>query len=488
MKHFTTDIVIGLEIHIELDTKTKLFCSCPTHGSEEPNTRTCEICLGMPGSKPVLNKKAVEFALKLCVALGCEISHELIFSRKSYFYPDMSKNYQISQYEIPLGKNGKLKLKPKETPSFLGTKNPKDFLVNGKEIGITRVHMEEDPASLVHPHGMKGGSYVLVDYNRSGNPLVEIVTEPDLTSPDEARDFMKQMITVLDYLEIFDINRGVIKADANISIKESGYTRVEIKNITGFREIERALLYEVNRQKNEIKSRKIEQETRAWDSEKGISFSLRKKETEEDYGYIIDTDLVVTEINKKWIDEIKKLMPELAQDKVKKFIERFKIKKEDAEIIAAEKELAEMFEKVAEKIDPSLAAKWLRRELMRVLNYNGKGLHETEIDSKHMIDLLKLVEIKKITDSVAAKILEKLIEKPFDVKEYVKNESLEAVSDISELEKFCREAIKENSQAVADYKKGEAKALNFIVGSVMKKTKGKATPKEVNEILTRMIE
>ena len=470
MKNFTNDIIIGLEIHAELNTKTKLFCSCPTKGSDEPNTRTCEICLGMPGSKPVLNKKAVEFALKLCLALNCEISPELVFSRKSYFYPDMSKNYQTSQYEVPLGKKGNLKLK------------------NGKEIGITRVHMEEDPASLIHPAGLKDSQYVLVDYNRSGNPLAEIVTEPDLTSPDEARDFMKQLITVLDYLEIFDINSGVIKADANVSIKESDYTRVEIKNITGFKEIERALAYEVNRQKQESKHhKKIDQETRAWDSENGITFSLRKKETEEDYGYIIDTDLTLVEITEKWVKEIKKDMPELAQDKVKKFVEKNKIKKEDAEILAAEKELAEMFEKVAEEINPILAAKWLRRELIRVLNYNKKELHEVEINENHMIDLLKLVEQKKITDNVAAKILEKLIEKPFDIKEYVKKEGLEAVSDVSELEKFCREAIKENPKAVEDYKKGETKALNFIVGKIMQKTRGKATPKEVNDILIRLI-
>ena len=379
----------------------------------------------------------------------------------------MSKNYQISQYEIPLGKNGKLRLS------------------NGKEIGITRMHMEEDPASLIHPAGLKESAYVLVDYNRSGNPLVEIVTEPELTSPDEARDFMKQLITVLNYLEIFDINEGIIKADANISIKESGYKRVEIKNITGFKEIERALLYEVKRQKEE--AHKIEQETRSWDSERGITFSLRKKETEEDYGYIIDTDLTLVEITGKWLNEIKKQMPELAQDKVKKFIQKHKLKKEDAEIIAAEKQLAEMFEKVAEEIDPLLAAKWLRKELLRVLNYNKKALHEVEINEKHMIDLLKLVEAKKITDNVASKLLEKLVEKPFDVKQYIKKEGLEAVSDVSELEKYCKEAIAENPQAIEDYKKGEKKALNFIVGSVMKKTRGKATPKEVNEIILRLI-
>ena len=468
MNKFTTDIVIGLEIHCELNTKTKLFCRCQKANKEDlPNSKCCPICLGHPGSKPVLNKKAVEFALKLCLALNCEISPELIFSRKSYFYPDMSKNYQISQYEIPLGKNGKLRLS------------------NGKEIGITRMHMEEDPASLIHPAGLKESAYVLVDYNRSGNPLVEIVTEPELTSPDEARDFMKQLITVLNYLEIFDINEGIIKADANISIKESGYKRVEIKNITGFKEIERALLYEVKRQKEE--AHKIEQETRSWDSERGITFSLRKKETEEDYGYIIDTDLTLVEITGKWLNEIKKQMPELAQDKVKKFIQKHKLKKEDAEIIAAEKQLAEMFEKVAEEINPILAAKWLRKELLRVLNYNKKALHEVEINEKHMIDLLKLVEAKKITDNVASKLLEKLVEKPFDVKQYIKKEGLEAVSDVSELEKYCKEAIAENPQAIEDYKKGEKKALNFIVGSVMKKTRGKATQKEVNEIILRLI-
>ncbi|MBI2134645.1 Asp-tRNA(Asn)/Glu-tRNA(Gln) amidotransferase subunit GatB [Candidatus Woesearchaeota archaeon] len=470
MNKFKTDIVVGLEIHIEVDTNTKLFCSCPTKGSEEPNTRTCPVCLGHPGSKPVLNKKAVEFAIKLCLALNCKVNKELIFSRKSYFYPDMSKNYQITQYEIPLGEEGNLKLR------------------DGKEIGITRVHMEEDPASLIHPSGMQQSAYVLVDYNRSGNPLLEIVTKPELGNAEEAREFMKQLITTLGYLKIFDINNGIIKADANVSIKGSDYTRIEIKNITGFKEIERALNYEIARQKSAIaEGRKLEQETRSWDSEKGITFLLRKKETEEDYGYILDTDLVKTEITKDLTDKIKKDMPELAHDKIKKFVAKHKIKKEDAEILAAEKELAEMFEKVAEEVNPVLAAKWVRRELVRVLNYNKKEIHEIEIDEKHLIQLLKLVENKKITENVAQKLLEKLVEKPFDVNEYVKKERLEAVSDVSELEKYCREAIKENPKAVEDYKSGNEKALNFVIGSVMKKTKGKATPKEVNEIIKSLL-
>jgi len=470
MKKFTSDLVIGLEVHVELDIKTKLFCSCPTKGSEEPNTRTCPVCLGMPGSKPVLNEKAVEYAVKLCIATGCEVSSILVFSRKSYFYPDMSKNYQITQYELPLGKNGRIKLS------------------NGKEIRLIRIHMEEDPASLVHPDGMRESGYVLVDYNRSGNPLVEIVTEPDITSADEARDFMKRLVSVLNYLEIFDMSKCIIKADANISVKESGYTRVEIKNITGFKEIERALEYEINRQKKEVnEGNKIHQETRAWDSEKGVTHSLRKKEAEEDYGYIIDSDLVAIDITKGYFNKIKKSLPELAEQKIKKFLEMHGIKKEDAEILAAEKELADLYERVAEEVNPELAAKWLRRELMRVVNFNNKSLKDIDVDEKNLIALLDLVEQKKITDKVGQRLMEMLIAKPFNVKEYVKKEKLEALADTSELEEICEQAIQENLKAVEDYKKGEKKALNFLVGKVIQKTRGKATPKKVNEIINRLL-
>jgi len=470
---FKSDVVIGMECHLELSTDTKLFCGCPTHtknGEDKPNARVCETCLGMPGSKPVLNKKAIEYAIKLGLALDCKISPLLVFSRKSYFYPDMSKNYQITQYEIPLCRGGKVRLS------------------DGKEIGIIRVHLEEDPASLIHPAGMEKSSFVLVDYNRSGNPLVEIVTEPELTSPGEAREFMKQLITVVNYLGIFDVNRCIVKADANISIKGSGYTKVEIKNITGFKEIERALTYEVERQKKEVaEGKKITQQTRAWDPDMGITRLTRTKETEEDYGYIIDPDLVKIEITGEKIDDIKKAMPELAHEKIKRYVSQYKIEKEDAKIIAAEKLLAEMFEKVAKEIDPVLAARWLRRELLRVLNYNKKEMHELVMDERHMIDLLKQVESKKITEQTAQKILEKLVVKPFDVNKHVEKEKLVAVSDKGELEKFCRKAIEENPQAVEDYKKGEEKALHFIIGKVMQMTKGKATPKEVNEILKVLV-
>jgi len=310
-----------------------------------------------------------------------------------------------------------------------------------------------------------------------------------MTSPEEARDFMNQLITILEYLEIFDVNNCVIKADANVSIKESDYTRAEIKNITGFKDIERALKYEVQRQKQEIiEGKKLKQETRAWDSDKGITFSLRAKETEADYGYIVDPDLVKIELTKELISKIKKEMPELAHEKLAKFTREHGISEEMAKIISKDKALAEMFEAVSIAVNPELAAKWIRRELTRVLNYSKKKLNETEIKDIHMIDLLKLIEENKITETTAQRIIEKLVEQPFDVKGYVKKEGLEAVSDKSELEKICKEAIKEAPKAIEDYKKGNEKALNFVVGIVMKKTKGKATPKEVNEILKKLIQ
>jgi aspartyl-tRNA(Asn)/glutamyl-tRNA(Gln) amidotransferase subunit B len=467
---FTQEVVIGIECHIELATKTKLFCGCSRTGSDVPNSRTCQVCLGHPGSKPAVNKQAINYALRLAKALNCEISPNLIFSRKSYFYPDMSKNFQISQYEIPLATEGSVKLR------------------SGKEIGITRIHIEEDPAALVHPAGMQQSTYVLVDYNRSGNPLVEVVTKPEMNSPEEAREFMKVLIEVLNYLEIFDIEHCIIKADANISIRESGYVRSELKNISGFKEIERALKYEIERQRHEIKEgKRLKQDTRAWDSEKGVSFLLRSKETEEDYGYIIEPDLTEIEITKPWLMEIQKAMPELAHDKVKRFVKVHKLKLEDAQILAAEKNLAELFEKVAEEINPLLAAKWLRRELARVMNYNKKEWHELEIDERHLIDLLKMVEEKKITETTGQMLMEKLVEKPFDVKKHVKEKGLEAVSDVGFLRKICQEVIEENLAAVADYRLGNEKTFNFLVGKVMQKTKGKATPKEVNELLKEMI-
>jgi len=459
-----SDVMIGLEIHAQLNTNTKLFCSCPTVGKEVPNTRTCPVCLGHPGSKPVFNRAVLKKAISFGLAVKGEISPTLIFSRKTYFYPDLAKNYQITQYELPLITGGSI------------------TIGDGTTIRLTRAHLEEDPAATVHM-----GTHTLIDYNRSGNPLIEIVTEPDMTSPEQARDFMKRLLTTLEYLGIHDPQTCVMKADANISIKESGYKRAEIKNITGFKEIEKALFFEVARQKQAVKDgEKLILETRGWDSEKGITYSMRIKETEADYGYIIEPDLVPIIISDKLIQEVQETLPELASEKIKKFTERG-VRVEDAQILAMERELAELFEKVAEKIDPMLAAKWLRRELRRVLNYNKKTWDQVAMDEVHLINLLQLVEEKQITDTTAQKLLEKLVEKPFDVKAHVEKEGLKTVGGVQELRALCLQAIEENPKVVTEIKEGNEKAINFLVGQVMRKTKGRADPGVVQEAMKELL-
>ncbi|MCF7860692.1 Asp-tRNA(Asn)/Glu-tRNA(Gln) amidotransferase subunit GatB [Candidatus Woesearchaeota archaeon] len=460
---FESEIVIGLEVHAELDTNTKLFCSCPREGNDKRNSRVCPICLGHPGSKPVMNKKVLDYGLRFGLAIGCNIAKSLVFSRKSYFYPDMAKNYQITQFEIPLCSNGIIKLS------------------SGKKIKINRAHIEEDPAALTHPAGINDSAYVLVDYNRSGNPLIEIVTEPDMTSPNEARDFMKELIKILNYLEIFDTDSCIIKADANISIRESGYKRVEVKNITGFKEIERALMYEVERQKQAVsEGAEILMETRSWDAAKGITCSLRLKESEEDYGYITDPDLVPIDVSDELIETIKKNMPELHHAKLDKY--KKNISEEDAKVISSNHKLAAIYDEVCEEIDPVFAGRWIRRELMRVMNYNKIEFEDLKIKPSHLIDLFKLIIEGSITDSVGQKIMEKLVEEPFDVNEYVNSNSLKTISDNSELKKICKQVINENPQAAEELKAGNTKSLNFMVGQVMRITKGKADAKKLVEI------
>lgn len=462
--NFTSDVVIGLEIHIQLDTKTKLFSCAPTQGSQEPNSRCALVDLGMPGARPSLNKQAVEHALKLALALDCKIAPKLIFSRKSYFYPDLAKNYQITQYEDPLGSGGKI------------------ALMSGKEINLTRIHLEEDPASLIHPLGMLASQFVLVDYNRSGNPLVELVTQPVIESPKEAREFMKQLIAILTYLKIYD--GGILKADANISIKEKNYTRVEIKNITGFKEIERALTYELQRQKEED----VVAETRAWDAQSGITHSLRKKESEEEYGYIMDPDIPLVDITQEMIALAKASLPELPREKALRFIKQYALKEEDAFIIAQEPNLANLFEKAIIHVEPALAVTWIRHEVNRVLNFNRKTLEEVNLDEVQMLTLLELIEKKEITENTAKKILNKLILESFDVKKYIEDEGLKTLSDSSQLEDMCKQVIKENPKALADYKAGSTNSLNFLVGKVMRKTRGAASADVVLEKMKQLLE
>ncbi len=458
MSEFTSDIVIGLEVHIQLKTKTKLFCPCATGGNDAPNSRTCPVCLGFPGSKPTLNAAALDYAMKLALALEAGIARKTVFSRKTYFYPDLAKNYQITQYEAPLATGGRI------------------LLDSGKEVRIKRLHVEEDPAALQH---FPQGCYV--DYNRSGIPLVELVTEPDMTSPAEAREFMKKLLSVLRYLDIFDQDTCVVKADVNVSVKRTGYTRVEVKNITGFKEIERAIEYEAARQQSE----EAVQETRGWDADHGVTTPLRKKETEEDYGYISDPDFPPYTIDEEWIARVQKTIPELAHERHKRFVKQYGVDSTDAHIIAQDKALAEMFERFAETLNPSLVAKWLRRELLRVLNLSGKGIES--ISEAHLFELLEIVQQRRITDRTGQRLIERLAENDFSPAEAVKAEGLEAVSDDSSLRQHCKDAIDANPKAVEDYRKGEAKALNFLIGQVMRKTKGQATPAVLTELMKEIL-
>ena len=449
------NLKIGIEVHVQLNTKSKLFCSCSNLESDEPNSRTCATCLGHPGSKPVLNKKAFEKAIKVAIALGCKINKETFFSRKSYFYPDLAKNFQISQYEIPIGLAGK----------FEG-------------INIRRLHLEEDPAALIHK-----GSISLIDYNRSGTPLIEIVTEPDFKSPNEVRLFLRKLITMLTYLDVYH-KKGdsTLKADANISVHGE---RVEIKNVNGLKDIERALEYEAKRQETELQEK---QETRGWDSEKGKTYLMRVKESENDYGYIFEPDLPVFEISKELLEKIKREIPELSIDKNKRYKKQHNLDDETAEVLSNDINLAELYEYLIEKgIKPEIAAKWLRRDLLGFLAYDEKELKDISLNQNHLFDLLKLVQENKITDDVGKKLLLELIKEDFDVDKKVKKEGLESVSDEGVLEKACKEVIKENQDAVEKVKKGDEKVLNFLMGQVMRKTKGVGRPDVIIRILKKLI-
>ena len=474
------EVVIGLEVHCELDTQTKLFCSCPTRAKEkdEPNSRCCPVCLGHPGSKPLTNRRAVEYALRLALALGCTIAPVLRFARKSYFYPDMPKNFQISQYEHPLGAGGRL------------------ALPDNKVIRIKRAHLEEDPGAITDHR-----EFSLVDYNRSGCPLIEVVTEPDMRSAQEARDFTAQLVTLLEHIEVFNLERNAVRVDANISIRETGYVRVELKNILGRKELFRALIYEITRQRKAVKEgHAIVQETRGWNATIGGSFTQRRKETEDDYGYIEEPDLVPIPLDKKWVSRIKKQLPELPRQRARRFVRQYKLATDDARIIASDRVLANAFELLAEEVPAVLAARWLRGEVLRVLNLSGlrSSALESQLEKdkpllKELTMLLTFVSEKKLTEKNAKEILELLFahpDKPLDVSKHVKKHGLKVLGGkgaVDELRAACERAIAKNPQAVADFTAGRKEALNFLLGQVLRFTKGRAEPTETKALLKKLL-
>ena len=457
-------VIIGLEIHAYLNTESKLFCSCSTKISEaEPNSQTCPFCLGHPGSKPVLNEKAVELAIKIGLALGCEINKEFFFSRKTYFYPDLAANYQITQYEIPVAQKGSVNL-------------------GGKKIGITRVHMEIDPAALVHPQGMQDSNYSLIDYNRSGFPLVEIVTDPDLSSPKEAREFLNTLEGILSYLEVL-IPGTTLKVDCNISI--NGGNRVEIKNVSGFQAAEKALNYELLRQKKEVNIGKtIEQHTRIFNADTGTTIESRKKETEDDYGYIFDPDLVGVTIGEEEIERIKEAMPELPQQKAKRFEKTYSIPEYDSLVLCSDKYLSDLFEELVQKeADAKVTAKLLTRELLAVLNHDSLTLKEVEVSVGAIFDLIELIKNGKVSDkNTKQAVINYISGDKSSPKEFLEKNNL-LISEEIDLDEIVAKIFESNTSAIEEYKNGNPKIMNFLAGLIMRETKGAVSPQKVQELL-----
>ena len=483
-------VVIGLEVHVQLETATKIFCGCSTTAAEneEPNSRTCPVCLGLPGALPVLNEGAVEAAVKIGKALTAEIPERTTFHRKNYYYPDLPKNFQLTQYDAPICQQGSL-----------------EIAVEGqrREIGITRAHLEEDPGSLQH----KGGSidtadYTLINYNRAGTPLVEIVTEPDFRSPKETRAFLAKLEEVLEYLGVFDATRdGSLRVDANISlvaadsVDEDGTiaddvlaeaNRTEVKNISSHKGAEKALAYEVTRQKNAVRrGRVIETETRHWDESRGITVSMRSKESEADYRYFREGDLPPLEVA-HWIEEIP--IPELPAARRNRFREEYGLDEESASKLTSTKAVADFFEAVAETFDPDVAATWVADNLLGELNYRDMEITDVEGRLDEFSQLIELVEADELTVKNAEEVvLRGMLDEGEDPATIIDREGLEKADDDAILG-FVEAAIDENPDAVDDYHNGEGGALNFLVGQVMQKSQGSADPGAVNQLLREQLE
>lgn len=456
-------VKIGLEIHVPLKSEKKLFCDCPTsyHDSDEPNSLTCEVCTAMPGIKPrPVNVRALESVITIAHLLKCDIQHKKIFmKRKHYNYPDLPKGYQITSE--PIGVGGAFKF---EDGSF-------------SDIGMWEVHLEEDPGQYNLTKGV-------VDYNRSGVPLIEIVTAPDITSAEQARAFMKELVRMLEYSDLILGGAGIIRADVNVSI--NGGNRCEVKNVNSIKSIHSAIEHEVARQEAlTSKGHKIEQETRGWDDEKGETYLMRKKESAEDYRYIPDPDLPPFELDREFVKSLQGKKPETPQEMRARFKEKYKVSEKYAKVLTNDKEIALFFEALAAKFDPLIAAAWVSEEVLAQLNYRGVLLSETKLDLRISLELLELIKSKSITDVTAKKLLERVIDSGESPKAIVAKEGLGVVSDSGELEKAIKEAISENPGPAGDYRAGKKEALNFLVGQVMRKMKGRADAKKTGELMVK---
>ncbi len=471
------EAVIGLEVHAQLLTASKIFCSCSTAFGSPPNTQTCPVCLGMPGSLPVLNKKAVEFALKMALATNCQIASESVFARKNYFYPDLPKGYQISQYERPLAEHGFLTIR-----------------VNGlsKRIGITRIHLEEDAGKLIHSESRPVS---FVDFNRTGVPLIEIVSEPDIRTPEEAAEYLKALRDILLYLEICDGNmeEGSLRCDANISLRPQGATglgtKTELKNMNSFRFVRMALEYEIKRQRAMLTAgREMVQETRLWDPAQGQTISMRGKEEAHDYRYFPDPDLVPIKIDYDWLESLRKNLPELPAARWQRFQTEYGLPEYDAEVLTGDKALADYFEAVVKEFpQPKQVSNWIMAELLRELKKEEAGIASCRVTPAALGRLLDLVNQGTISGKLAKTVFEDMVATGRDPEAIVQEKGLTQISDTGALEAAAREIIEANPKEAGDYRAGKDKLLGFFVGQLMKRTQGQANPQLANEIFKRLL-
>ena len=471
------ETVIGLEVHVELAAKTKIFCSCSTEFGGAPNTHTCPVCTGMPGSLPVLNKKVVEYAIAIGLAVNCDIARVCKFDRKNYFYPDNPQNYQISQLYLPIAQNGYVEI---ET----GDKK--------KKVRIHEMHMEEDAGKLIHD---EWDDTSLVDYNRSGVPLVEIVSEPDMRSADEVIAYLEKLCTIIQYLGASDckLQEGSMRADVNLSVREAGTerfgTRTEMKNLNSFKAIARAIEGERERQIELLEAGKaVIQETRRWDDNKEASYNMRSKEDAQDYRYFPEPDLVPVVISDEWIEQIRARQPELRSEKLERYKKEFDIPQYDAKIITGSRHMADIFEKASAICGkPKKVSNWLMVETMRLLKDHGMEPEEISFSPENLAKLVNLTERRMINSSVAKEVFEKIFAENVDPENYVEEHGLKMESDTGALEEVLKKVIADNPKAVEDYHGGKEKALGALVGQTMKAMKGKADPGMVNQKLREML-
>ncbi len=466
------ETVIGLEVHAELSTKTKIFCSCPTSFGAEPNTHTCPICMAMPGTLPVLNEKVVEYAVKAGLATNCEISRNSKNDRKNYFYPDLPKSYQISQFDKPLCEHGYVEIDTED---------------GKKQIRLLRIHIEEDAGKLNHDE-FGGGS--LVDLNRAGVPLIEIVSEPDLRSSQEVEQYLRKLKSILEYIEVSDckMQEGSLRTDVNVSVRKRGETklgtRTEMKNMNSFRSIVRAIEYEANRQIDVLEDGgKIEQETLRWDEVSGKTFSMRDKEDAQDYRYFPDPDLVAIKLSDEYIENVKKELPELPETRKKRYLEEYHLTEKDANIISSSKYLADLFEKASEICNnPKVVNNWIISDISRILNETEMEPIEIPFDYKQLAKLVILIDKGTISSSIAKKVLVEMFENPRDPEEIIKEKGWIQISDEGAIKEVVLKILSENPQSISDYKAGKDRALGFLVGQAMKQTKGQANPQMLNKM------